>query len=320
MRKRLLAIAAGLCLALPARGDAPADALQWLGRVADAARSLTYTGTFIYQSGSRTETSRLTHLVEAGNEIERLQVLDGSPREVLRFNDEVRCFLPESRLLIVERRGSRRQAFPALLPASLAGLAEYYAIRKGAVGRVAGYDSQSIVIEPKDNLRYGHQFWVDTRSGLLLKAGLIDERGDALETFAFTDLRIGGPVDRKALEQGPDIAGSDWKVVNVRSTQGDDGQWVFRNPLPGFRKVLAMRRQVRPDVPEMTHILFSDGLAAVSVFIEPLAEGKPETGLFAMGTINIFKRVIGSHMLVVMGDIPPQSLKMLAGGVEAKSR
>ena len=320
MRRRLLAAAAGLCLALPAWADAPADALQWLGRVAEAARKLTYSGTFIYQSGARTETSRITHLVEAGDELERLEVLDGSPREVLRFNDEVKCFLTESRLLIIERRGSSRQAFPALLPASLAGLTEHYTIRKGTTSRVAGFDSQLIIIEPKDDLRYGHHFWVDSRSGLLLKAGLIGERGDALETFTFTELHIGGPVDRKALRHGPDIAGSDWKVLNVRTTQGEDGQWLFRTQLPGFRKVLAMRRQVRPDMPEMTHLLFSDGLAAVSVFIEPLAGSKPETGLFAMGTINIYKRIVGDHLLVVMGDLPPLSLKMLAEGMEAKSK
>lgn len=322
MRRRLLVIAAGLCLALPAWADAPVDALQWLGRVADAARKLTYSGTFIYQNhnGTRTETSRITHLVEGGNEIEHLEVLDGSPREVLRFNDEVKCFLPESRLLIVERRSSSRQAFPALLPASLAGLTEHYTIRKGTTSRVAGFDSQAVIIEPKDGLRYGRQFWIDTRSGLLLKAGLIGERGAMLETFAFTELRIGGPVERDVLKHRPDPVGGEWTVLNVRTTQGDDGHWQFRTSLPGFRKVLAMRRQVRPDMPEMTHLLFSDGLAAVSVFIEPLAGGKPETGPFAMGTINIYKRVAGDYLLVVMGDIPPASLKMLADGMEAKAK
>ncbi|MBI4987087.1 MAG: MucB/RseB C-terminal domain-containing protein [Rhodocyclales bacterium] len=307
-----------LALALPAAADASPDALKWLHRITEAAQKLTYSGTFMYQSGTLTEVSRITHLVEAGTEFERLEVLDGSPREVLRHNDEVRCYLPESRLVIIERRSSNRQAFPALLPASLVGLTEHYTIRKGATGRVAGFETQSILIEPKDSLRYGHHFWVDTRTGLLLKAGVIDENGRSIETFAFTDVRIGGPVDRDALKSGVDASRGDWKVVNVRTTRGEDNRWVFHAPLPGFRKVMGVRRQVRPDLPEMTHLVFSDGLAAISVFIEPLLGGKPETGPFAMGTINIYKRIVGDDLLVVMGDLPPSSLKQLADGMERK--
>ncbi len=321
MRARQLAAAlVGLCLALPVWADVPADALQWLYRVTAAARKLTYTGTFIYQSGSNTETSRITHLVQGGNEIERIEVLDGSPREVLRVNDEVKCFLPETHLLIVERRSSSGHAFPALLPASLTGLTEHYDIRKGAISRVAGFESQAILIEPKDDLRYGHRFWIDTRSGLLLKAELLNEHGDPIETFSFTELRIGGPIDRKALEARPDKVGNDWKMVNVHTTRGDDNQWLFNAPLAGFRKVIGMRRQIRPDMPEMTHIVFSDGLAAFSVFIEPVAATKPEIGQFAMGTVNIYKRIADNHLLVVMGDLPPASLKKIADGMEMKKK
>ncbi|MDO8932002.1 MAG: MucB/RseB C-terminal domain-containing protein [Rhodocyclaceae bacterium] len=321
--RRFLILWAIAGLALPAWAEPPADALQWLQRVASAAQKLTYAGTFIYQSGSRTEISRITHVVEAGNELERLEVLDGSPREVLRYNDVVKCFLPESRLLIVERRkGRQAQTFPALLPASLAGLTEHYVIRKGATGRVAGFESQSVLIEPKDDLRYGHQFWIDSNSGLLLKAGLVGERGELLETFAFTELRIGGPVDRSKLKPRTDMGGGDWKVLDVRTneTRGENDAWLFRTPLPGFRKVVGMKRQVEPDAPEMTHIVFSDGLAAISVFVEPLRGSKPETGAFAMGAVNAYKRVAGDYLFVLMGDVPPASLKKLAEGIEVKQK
>jgi sigma-E factor negative regulatory protein RseB len=199
-------------------------------------------------------------------------------------------------------------------------LADHYTIRMGATDRVAGYETRSIVIEPKDELRYGRQFWVDTQNGMLLKAGLLNERGAPIETFSFTELHIGGPVDRKALKAHPNVSGGEWRVVNVRTQSGDDDGWQFKSPLAGFRKVMSMRRQVRPDVPEMTHIVFSDGLAAFSVFIEPLSGPKPETGPFTMGTINVYKRIIGEHMVVVMGDLPPASLKTLADGMEMKKK
>jgi len=324
MNKFVLACVAGGAVAWSAHAQqaGAGDALQWLQRVATAAQKLTYTGVFVYQSGVRRETSRITHLVEGGGEYERLEALDGSPREVVRENDEVRCFLPESRLLIIERRGSRR-SFPALLPGSLAGLTEYYTLRKGPTGRIAGMDSFSILIEPRDEHRYGYQLWVDPQTGLLLKAGLVNEKGEALETFAFTELKIGGPVDRQALKSGLERSVADWRVYNVRSseTRSDDGQWAFRNPLPGFRRMPAVKRQMRPDSPEGTHVIFSDGLAAVSVFFEP----HPGTGVndaapVAMGAINVYKRHIADTQLVIMGDVPAAALRRFADGIEPRKK
>ena len=130
------------------------DGMFWLGRVVAAAREQSYSGTFVYRNGVHSETSRITHVVDHGKEYERLEVLDGSPREVIRNNEEVKCYLPESRTLIIEKR-SQHSSFPVLLPTSLAGLGEYYSIRKGPTGRVADRDSQAVLLEPKDELRYG---------------------------------------------------------------------------------------------------------------------------------------------------------------------
>lgn len=323
MKQILLAVlAVALALPVAAQQQGTGEALQWLQRVATAAQKLSYTGVFVYQSGNRSETSRITHVVDGSGDMERIEVLDGSPREVVRQNDEVKCYLPESRLLIVERRGNRR-AFPALLPASIAGLIEHYAIRKGALGRVAGLDSQLILIEPRDEFRYGHQLWIDTQSGLLLKAALTNDKGEALETFAFTDLRLGGTLGRDSVRSQFEAAGGDWQVHNVRATEakGDEAQWLFRQPLPGFRRVSGMKRQVRPDGPEGVHFVFSDGLAAVSVFIEPLSGGtKPEGSLYSMGAITVFKRQLGNQQVVVMGDVPPVALQRFAEGIEPRKK
>jgi sigma-E factor negative regulatory protein RseB len=297
--------------------------LQLLQKVATAAQNLTDTGVFVYQSGARSETSRITHLIKDGNELERLEVLDGSPREVIRRNDEVRCFLPESKLLIVERRNAR-QLFPTLTPGNLAGLTEYYVIRMVAMGRVAGIASRVIQLEPRDEFRFGHQFWIDPRSGLLLKSSLIGNGGLVMETFAFTELKIGGPVTPEMVspQMEPD-GGGDWQVQHVNSSEvrGDDGQWLFRNPLPGFRRVSGMKRQLRPDSPEGTQVIFSDGLAAISVFLEPLAgRAKEEPSAFAVGAVNVYKRQLADHQLVVMGDVPATALRHFGEGIEPRRK
>jgi sigma-E factor negative regulatory protein RseB len=325
MIRALLLCLAGATLALPAAGQqaqGTGEALQLLQRVAAAAQKLSYTGVFVYRSGSRNETSRISHLIDGDSELERLEVLDGSPREVIRHNREVKCFLPEDHLLIVERRGTR-QFFPLLLPGSLAGLTEYYLIRKGPPDRVAGVDSQSVFIEPKDDNRYAHRFWIDPQTGLLLKASLLDESGHPLEAFAFSEVKIGAPMDRELLKSPYEATSGDWRVQYVKSSdvKGDDGQWSFRAPLPGFRRISGMKRQLRPDAPESTQMIFSDGLASVSVFVEPLAgRGHEEPGAFAMGAVNVYKRQVADYQLIVMGDVPAAALRRFAEGMEPRKK
>lgn len=299
------------------------EALQLLHKVAGAAQRLTYTGIFVYQNGTRSETSRITRLIEGGNEYERLEVLDGSPREVVRRNEEVRCFLPDNKLLIVERRNAR-QLFPTLMPGSLAGLTEYYVIHKGSMARIAGVNSRMVIVEPKDEFRFGHQFWIEPNSGMLLKANLVGDAGAVLETFAFTELKIGGPVTREMVQPQSEASGGDgWQVqrVDTNEVKLDDGLWLFRNPLPGFRRISGMKRKLRPDSPEGTQLIFSDGLAAISVFLEPMAgRAKEEPAQFSVGAVNVYKRQVGDHQLIVMGDVPVAAIRYFGEGVEPKRK
>ena len=314
-----------VCLALLGASLAgwadPNDALQWLQRVTTAAQKLNYSGVFTYQSGSLTETSRITHAFEGGREIERLEALDGSPREVLRENGDIRCVLPDSRLVIIEHRSSGR-SFPALLPDGLGALTDHYSIRKGIVARMAGFEAQQIQLEPRDEFRYGRQYWAENTSGLLLKASLVGNRGEARESFAFSELKIGGPIDREALRGRIKTNSPDWRIHDIRAkeTSPDESPWIFRNTLPGFHLVSGMKRQSRGDGPEVTHMLYSDGIATISVFMELAATAKAtgEPGAFPVGPMNGYRRIIGDTQIVLVGDVPPAALKQLGDGIEAK--
>lgn len=317
-------ITGGICclvltLSLPGLAQQQ-DGLYWLGRVVNAAHKLNYSGTFVYRNGDIEETSRITHLVDAGREIERLEVLDGSPREVIRNNDEVKCYLPDSHTLIIEKRAQRR-SFPALLSASLSGLTEYYSIRKGPISRVAEHESQVLYLEPKDDLRYGQQLWIDVNTGLLLKVGLISERNETIETFAFTQLQIGGTIDREALKSKFHAQSNKWRVQHVLTTESrsEDAAWQFKTQLPGFLKLTGMKRQAYSGSPETFHVVFSDGLAAISIFIEALPE-KHELGMISMGAINVYRRIAGKHLLVVMGEVPQNTLRKLGDGIEPRGK
>lgn len=321
---RELVSAALLVSALLAGAPASADdALALLQKIAQGARQLTYSGTFVYRSGQRVDTSRIVHSQRDGMEVERIEALDGSPREVLRAGNEVKCFFPDEKLLIVENRPGQR-GFPALLPTGLGSLPEYYTIRKGEAARVAGISSRAVRLEPRDAMRYGHELWMDDASGLLLKANLIGERGETLESFAFTQVSIGGTLERGALDPRfhGDRVGDRVKVQQVRTTElkGEDLAWVFRNSLPGFRKLYAVKRQAAMDKPEGLHLVFSDGLASISVFIEPGGTSGEADTLAAMGPVNVYRRQVGDHRVVVMGEVPVLAVKRLGDGIERRRK
>lgn len=319
-----VALSALLCsVALQARADAPGEALSWLQRIVSAGQKLNYTGTFVYQNGAHTETSRVIHLIDAGVEREKLEVLDGSPREVVRQDDEVRCFLPEERTVIIDRQ-ARHRLLPARLPEALANLPQFYEIRTGKSARVAGYDAQMIVLEPKDRMRYGHKLWAEIQSGLLLKARMVNSQGEPIEQFAFTQLQIGGNIDREALKPRFVTQAADWRQQNSNPGEhvGDNGDWQFRSEVPGFRRSAGVKRQIGSDGRDTIHYLFSDGMATISVFVEsmPASDDARRLGHFRNGATNIFRLARGEQLVTAIGEVPIETLRTLAAGMEARKR
>ena len=298
-----------------AQAQTTPEALGWLRRIYEATQKLSYTGTFVYQQGERSETSRITHFVDAGGDIEKLEVLDGVPREIVRTRDTVKCYLPDARIVKVDRRAGQR-LFPALLPERLTSLAENYTVSLGETKRMAGYNCRLVVLTPKDQLRYGYRLWADIATGMLLKALTFDAKGEAIEQFTFTQLAI-GRVTRDKVR--PRHAVHAWRVEDAASAPADLGAagWSVSAELPGFRKIVELRRKLRESQP-VGQLVYSDGLAAVSVFIEPL-EGRGEpvrSGLASMGAINIVTREVANHLVTVVGEAPAASVQRIADRVE----
>lgn len=319
MRQIVAALVVWICMfQSQAIAGVQADPIAWLGRIASAGQRLNYTGTFIYQSGSVLETSRISHMIDASGEHERLEVLDGSPREVTRTNSEVRCVLPDQRMIIIDRSGGPR-GFPARLPVSYAGVAENYRISKGAVSRVAGHDSQLLVLEPRDDLRYGHLLWAEMLSGLLLKARMVDESDRIIEQFTFSDVRIGGEIDSDALR--PRLASDDsWRILDAhgRDVSVEDSEWVLTSPLPGYALKSIVRRPLGTDHGDILHLVYSDGLAAISVFVEPSDPERTQSlqGAVVTGAINIYKRNVDGYTVTALGAAPMRALQLLGDGME----
>jgi sigma-E factor negative regulatory protein RseB len=317
---RLLLIASSLLPLSAAFAQSDPAAMQWLQRIYSATQRLSYTGTFLYHHDDQVETSRITRVVGASGPIEKLEILDGMPREIIRSRDQVVCYLPSIMTVRIDKQGDRHP-FPLILPDQLKELAESYVVRKGEVERVAGYDCQVIVLEPKDNLRYGQKLCADLATGMLLKAKTFSEKNDMLETFAFTQIRIGGHIDREKVKPRfvAKAKAQDWRVEDSDAAEADLTQagWTVRSQPPGFRKVTEMTRTLN-GASGVGHIVFSDGLAAVSVFIESAAarNAARQPGLSRQGAISVFARQVDSHWVTVVGEAPAESVKLIANAVE----
>jgi len=300
-----------------AGGDA-ADARspeQWLQIVQQAARRLDYSGTMVYQQGSEVRMSKIVHVFDGQVSHERLQPMDGRPREFIRRADEVKCLIPEARRVVIERK-TRAESFPGLAAATTAELLQHYTVRTVDRERVGGFDCQVLEIKPRQGDRYGYRLWVDRASGLLLRSQTLNERGEVLEQMAFADVRVGG-VDREQLK--PSWPTEGWKVDEVAHRPVDLREQGWRlSPPSGFKPLYAVRRPMAAG--QALQAVYSDGLASLSVFIEPAAESSASEALPQRGPINAYARRLGDSVVTVVGEIPAETAQAVANGAERIGR
>jgi sigma-E factor negative regulatory protein RseB len=305
-----------------ASGDDSQEGISWLKKMAVASRQLNYSGTFVYQHGNQSETSRIVHYVNpAGGEFEKLETLDGPAREIIRNNDQVTCYLPASKVVLIEKRNARQQ-MPLLLPERLNSVIENYVVSKEESDRVAGHECVWIALTPRDNLRYGRRFCAELSSGLPLRARTMSEKNQTVESFAFTELTIGGRFNREKVKSKYAATSKKWRVdrsgLNISDSAAVTG-WVLNNQPPGFRKLTEMKRSIAGRSSSVSHIVFSDGLAAVSVFIEP-ASKKPSTPVLThQGAVNMYTRTNDDHKITVLGEAPAVTVMQIANSLEMKT-
>jgi len=288
---------------------------QWLQIVQQAARRLDYAGTMVYQQGSEVRMSKIVHVFDGKVSHERLQPMDGRPREFIRRADEVKCLIPEARRVVVERRG-RAEAFPALGAAATAELLRHYSVKIVGRERVGGFDCQVLEIQPLQPDRYGYRLWVDRATGLMLRTQTLNGRGDVLEQMAFADVRIGG-VDHEQLK--PSWSTEGWKVDETAHRPIDLREQGWRLlPPAGFKPLFAVRRPMASG--QALQAVYSDGLASLSVFIEPASASSADDALPQRGPINAYARRVGDAVVTVVGEVPADTARAVAQAAERVGR
>jgi sigma-E factor negative regulatory protein RseB len=298
-----------------------ADPESLLARMQRAAQTLNYDGIFVYQNGDRLESLRIVHRVGPRGVEERLVSLNGAPREIVRTDREVRCYLPDGHAALIEHRRAGKQGFPSLLPGSPSLLGRAYAVQTGREGRVAGRNVRLVTISPRDGYRYGYQLWADEASGLLLKAGLVDEQGRVVEQYMFTEVSIGRPIANAALAPQYLTREAARQPVSEPTLADTPGQWQPGRLPDGFALTARVVRNLPGSEGTVEHLVYSDGLAVVSVFIEPVTDASGPAavdGLSRMGAVHAFGTVIDDRRVTVVGETPAATVAMIGESISRR--
>jgi sigma-E factor negative regulatory protein RseB len=311
-----------LGLGLPAHAQSDDAARDWLERMSAAMSQMSYQGTFVYVQGDNVETMRITHVADEQGTRERLVSVTGPQREILRDSNGVRLVRGDEQS-VLEDPAFGRSFFPEIPLDRLDVADSPYVLHMGPGERIAGHQGRKLKILPRDEFRYGYSLWLEENSALLLKWELLGEKNRSLAKLMFTDLRLGSEVNRSELNSPNPLKDFNKVESGLPSDQGlaqSRPRWKPAFLPPGFH-LTAHRYQGRQQQHIFEHLVYSDGIVAVSVYVETTAKDeRQETGLRRLGTTHAFTRQSEDVLITVVGDVPAVTVKTIANAVALTSK
>ena len=283
------------------------DADDWLARIGPALVRQDYQGTLVIVSGARMDTLAVFHAYDNGHERLRMVTMAGPHREVIRNDDMVMCI--GSGLGAVGYDADTNGRWNPAGQFADAGKLDGYQARLGAKGRVANRDCQIVDLTPRDGWRYGYRLWLDQETGLPLRIALLGENGIALEQMAFTQLQVGTTPSNADLRPST-LQGLQRVQTLGAGAQGDPG-WRVADPPAGFRLRSARR------LGDSVQLLYSDGLASVSVYVEPIAGTDQGESAMRRGAINVHSTWGNGRRVVAIGKVPTATVDLFARSARA---
>ena len=300
---------------------ADSDARSWLERMSKALTERNYDGRFIHSDNNQSETLRIVHRNLRGKITERLVSLDGSGREYIRTNTQVTCYMPDTRTVLVEHRPDS-DALLTLIPEYRAGLEAYYDISVGAETMILGRRAQLLTVQPRDEFRYGYRLWLDADSAMPLKSQLFNHHGRIIEQVVFAELKLLEQIADSDLHHSVNATGYEWIRQEERrhTISAASIGWRVNNLPAGFKlRFTRLQSMAGSDAP-VRHLVYSDGLATVSVFIEPMSkQDEPGSGLQRVGSAFAFHVDAAGYQVTAVGAVPLITVKSMVGSLTRES-
>lgn len=309
MKKAGLTLGGIFFVACSAMADQTDSVREWLDRMVRSVETLDYRGTVVYLRGDKVETLRVVHRNDGDVVRERIYSLNGAQREVLRDGDEVRCLFSDDHGLVFRGQFSQR-LMPNLPVEGIADGVEGYRFSLAGSDRVAGFDTQVLEIFPLDEFRYGHRLWLEQETGMLLRSALLDSHGQIRQQLMFTEIEIGAEIDDGELTPDPVSKARQYTSAASVPDEGvsvlDKASWMPARLPPGFRLTGVKKGGEKAG---FEHLLFSDGFASFSVYLESDHDAGAVAGLNTVGAVNVYTRASDDMLITVVGEVPASTVQ-----------
>lgn len=295
-----------------------AEPQEWLERMNKALTTRNYIGVFTHNHGGRVETLRIIHRVRGKDISERLLSLDGPGREFIREGDELTCYLPDRREVLVERRAPDSPL--VAVPTVDADNSTVYEIRGGERERLLNRTTRLVTLNPRDQYRYGYRLWIDEQTSMPLKTQLCDQTGAVIEQIVFSAIDLPERIPDSMFKPQVDASTYRWLRADrqVVAATTAPALWDAMRLPPGFRMATRSAQSLPGSSEPVAHLVFTDGVASVSVFVEPRKpDSAPAEGPARVGSSSAFSTVVDGHQVTAVGEVPPTTVELIAKQVKA---
>ena len=286
---------------------------DWLQEMSVVVGNMNYEGTVIRQQMGDSEALRIIHKIVDGVVHEKLISQEGNGLEIIRFGNEVHCILPDSKKVLIEQWNSQSTLF-STLPSSDASFGAQYNLRIVREDRVAGRAALLLAIRPHDEYRFGHRLWLDQETAFPLRTELVGNDGELIEQIKFADIHLGKNIPASDLVPSFDLQSFTWYAQPAkRESVSIETDWVAGDLPPGFQ-VISTTEQLPGAESPATHIVYSDGLATVSVFISE-TQDKAIASRASVGSSSAFSVKKGDFQITVIGAVPAETVRRIAASM-----
>ena len=282
-----------------------------LERMMRAVHLLNYEGTFIYLHNNQLESMQIVHAMHGDKFRERLVSLNGAAREVIRDSESVTCVMPDVGRVSIDPRPNKKR-FALIGEIDLEQLVAHYRFQLLGNTRIAGRNADVVAVVPRDLYRYGYRLYLDEESGLPLKSDLMDEKGKPLEQIMFTALKINPMIVPDHSEEKDEQVPEQSEVELKAQKQVTKSRWQFQQLPQGFELATNTHLSSKSNDPATEHMVLTDGLASVSVFVEQAGSAQALMGSSRMGAVNAWGGEVEGHQVTVVGEVPSATVEQVA--------
>lgn len=308
-----------LVISLPTwAADSESPAIDLLRNMYHSARALNYEGTFVYMHDGKVESMQIFHRNDKGRERERVVHLNGSPREIIREGNVVTCILSDLKAVHVNKLNAGPHILSSL-PSNFGEFKSFYGFSVAGQDRVAGRSAIIVAVTPKDAYRYGYRFWLDAEHALMLKSQMLGMDGNPVEQLMFTALNVVSDIPLASLK--PAFKGEQMVLSNGQNeiplNTAVELNWLIVKMPDGFKTTGYSQQHLESGGVPVQHIVVSDGLASVSVYIEKLDVAKKQfIGASYVGAVSVHGAIVDEHQVTVVGEVPAATVKMVAESIQ----